>query len=243
MSLLAVKNLTKRFGGITAVDDCSFDVREGTITALIGPNGAGKSTAFNLINGVLKPDAGTVHFEDEDITNKRPSWIMRRGISRTFQITRDLKEMTVLENVVVQSPVQGFRGLFRSDINKVEHERAMSLLEFVGIAKLANLRAKNLSYGQKKLMELAGVMMSDPKMIMLDEPAGGVNPALLETIIDRIITLHQQGITFFIVEHNMDMVMQLCDPVIVMAYGSVLAIGPPEDIQQNKTVLEAYLGD
>ena len=168
---------------------------------------------------------------------------MRRGISRTFQITRDLKEMTVLENVVVQSPVQGFRGLFRSDINKVEYERAMSLLEFVGIAKLANLRAKNLSYGQKKLMELAGVMMSDPKMIMLDEPAGGVNPALLETIIDRIITLHQQGITFFIVEHNMDMVMQLCDPVIVMAYGSVLAIGPPEDIQQNKTVLEAYLGD
>ena len=243
MSLLTVKNLTKRFGGITAVDDCSFDVQEGTITALIGPNGAGKSTAFNLINGVLKPDAGTVRFEDEDITNKRPSWIMRRGISRTFQITRDLKEMTVLENVVVQSPVQGFRGLFRSDINKVEYERAMSLLEFVGIAKLANLRAKNLSYGQKKLMELAGVMMSDPKMIMLDEPAGGVNPALLETIIDRIITLHQQGITFFIVEHNMDMVMQLCDPVIVMAYGSVLAIGPPEDIQQNKTVLEAYLGD
>ena len=243
MSLLAVKNLTKRFGGITAVDDCSIDVQEGTITALTGPNGAGKSTAFNLINGVLKPDTGTVRFEDEDITNKRPSWIMRRGISRTFQITRDLKEMTVLENVVVQSPVQGFRGLFRSDINKVEYERAMSLLEFVGIAKLANLRAKNLSYGQKKLMELAGVMMSDPKMIMLDEPAGGVNPALLETIIDRIITLHQQGITFFIVEHNMDMVMQLCDPVIVMAYGSVLAFGPPEDIQQNKTVLEAYLGD
>jgi branched-chain amino acid transport system ATP-binding protein len=243
MSLLAVKNLTKRFGGITAVDDCSFSVEEGTITALIGPNGAGKSTAFNLINGVLKPDAGTVLYEGQDITNKRPSWIMRRGISRTFQITRDLKEMTVLENVVVQSPVHGFRGLFRSDINKVEYERAMSLLDFVGISKLSNMRAKNLSYGQKKLMEIAGAMMSDPKMIMLDEPAGGVNPALLETIVDRIITLHKEGITFLIVEHNMDMVMQLCDPVIVMAYGSVLAVGAPDTIQQDETVLEAYLGN
>jgi neutral amino acid transport system ATP-binding protein len=243
MPLLAVQNLTKRFGGITAVDNCSFDVEEGTITALIGPNGAGKSTAFNLINGVLKPDEGAVLYDGQDITGKKPNWIMRRGISRTFQITRDLKEMTVLENVVVQSPVQGFRGLFRSDMNPIEYERAMSLLDFVGIAKLANLRAKNLSYGQKKLMELAGVLMSEPKIIMLDEPAGGVNPALLETIVDRIRTLHQQGITFLIVEHNMDMVMQLCDPVIVMAYGSVLAIGSPDTIQQDKAVLEAYLGE
>ena len=243
MSLLTVQNLTKRFGGITAVDNCSFDVEEGTITALIGPNGAGKSTAFNLINGVLKPDEGAVLYDGQDITGKKPNWIMRRGISRTFQITRDLKEMTVLENVVVQSPVQGFRGLFRSDMNPIEYERAMSLLDFVGIAKLANLRAKNLSYGQKKLMELAGVLMSEPKIIMLDEPAGGVNPALLETIVDRIRALHQQGITFLIVEHNMDMVMQLCDPVIVMAYGSVLAIGAPDTIQQDKAVLEAYLGE
>lgn len=243
MSLLVVNNLTKRFGGITAVDDCSFGVDEGSITGLIGPNGAGKSTAFNLINGVLKPDEGTVLYDGEEITGKRPSWIARRGISRTFQITRDLGEMTVLENVVVQSPVHGFRGLFRSDMNIVERERAMSLLDFVGISKLANLRAKNLSYGQKKLMELAGSMMSEPKMIMLDEPAGGVNPALLDTIIERIMILHQQGITFIIVEHNMDMVMQLCDPVIVMAYGSVLAIGTPDTIQQDEKVLEVYLGD
>lgn len=242
MALLEIHHLTKRFGGITAVDDCSFNVEEGSITSLIGPNGAGKTTAFNLISGVLKPDEGRVFFEGEDITRKRPSQITRRGISRTFQITRDLKEMTVLENVVIQSLVHGFWGLFRSDMDRRERERAMSLLDFVGISGLANLKAKNLSYGQKKLMELAAVMMSDPKLIMLDEPAGGVNPALLETIMDRIITLNQRGITFLIVEHNMDVVMQLCDPVVVMAYGSVLAVGPPATIQQDEAVLEAYLG-
>lgn len=242
MALLEVHHLTKRFGGITAVDDCTFNVEQGSITSLIGPNGAGKTTAFNLISGVLRPDEGEVFFAGEEITRKRPHQITRRGISRTFQITRDLKEMTVLENVVIQSLVHGFRGLFRSDVDRQERERALSLLDFVGISQLAELKAKNLSYGQKKLMELAAVMMSEPKMIMLDEPAGGVNPALLETILDRINALNQQGITFLIVEHNMDVVMQLCDPVIVMAYGSVLASGPPESIQQDEAVLEAYLG-
>lgn len=242
MALLEVHHLKKHFGGIAAVDDCSFTVAEGSISSLIGPNGAGKTTAFNLISGVIKPDDGRVLFAGEDITAKRPSQITRKGISRTFQITRDLKEMTVLENVVVQSLVHGFFGLFRSDMARLERERALELLDFVGIAHLAGLKAKNLSYGQKKLMELAAVMMSDPKMIMLDEPAGGVNPALLETIIDRIIALNRQGITFLIVEHNMDMVMQLCDPVIVMAYGSVLASGAPDAIQQNEAVLDAYLG-
>lgn len=242
MALLEIHHLTKRFGGITAVDDCTFNVEQGSITSLIGPNGAGKTTAFNLISGVLKPDEGRVLFDGQEITGRRPSHITRRGISRTFQITRDLKEMTVLENVVIQSVVHGFWGLFRSDMDRRERERAMSLLDFVGIANLANLKAKNLSYGQKKLMELAAVMMSDPRLIMLDEPAGGVNPALLETIMDRIVLLNQQGITFLIVEHNMDVVMQLCDPVVVMAYGSVLAAGSPTAIQQDAAVLEAYLG-
>ena len=242
MALLEVKNLTKRFGGITAVDDCSFSVEQGSISSLIGPNGAGKTTAFNVISGVIKPDEGQVLFAGEDITGKRPSFITRQGISRTFQITRDLKEMTVLENVVIQSLVHGFFGLFRNDMALQERSRALELLDFVGIAHLAELKAKNLSYGQKKLMELAAVMMSDPQMIMLDEPAGGVNPALLETIIDRFITLNKQGITFLIVEHNMDMVMQLCNPVIVMAYGRVLATGAPDAIQQDQAVLEAYLG-
>ena len=224
------------------MEDCSFTVEQGSITSLIGPNGAGKTTAFNLIGGILRPDSGRIIFNGIDITRLRPSRISRMGISRTFQITRDLSEMSVLENVVVQSPVRGFRDLFRDAVASEERERALSLLDFMGIARLAELKAKNLSYGQKKLMEIAAVMMSEPKLILLDEPAGGVNPTLLETIIDRIFALNKQGITFLIVEHNMDMVMKVCNPVIVMAYGKVLAIGAPDAIQQNDEVLEAYLG-
>jgi branched-chain amino acid transport system ATP-binding protein len=217
-------------------------VEQGRITSLIGPNGAGKTTAFNLIGGVLRPDAGKILFNGMDITHRRPSRISRMGLSRTFQITRDLSEMTVLENVVVQAPGRGFRDLFRDAVGREERERAMALLDFMGIAGLAGLKAKNLSYGQKKLMEIASVMMAEPKLILLDEPAGGVNPTLLETIIDRIFALNQQGITFLIVEHNMDMVMKVCNPIIVMAYGKVLAMGTPDAIQQNDEVLEAYLG-
>ncbi len=242
MPFLEVQHLGKSFGGIKAVDDCSFAVEQGSITSLIGPNGAGKTTAFNLISGVLRPDSGKVVFNGSEITRLRPSRISRLGISRTFQITRDLSEMTVLENVVVQSPVRGFRDLFRDAVAHHEREQALALLDFMGIARLAELKAKNLSYGQKKLMELAAVMMSEPKLILLDEPAGGVNPTLLETIIDRIFALNKQGITFLIVEHNMDMVMKVCNPVIVMAYGKVLAAGSPDEIQQNGEVLEAYLG-
>lgn len=242
MALLEVHHLVKRFGGITAVNDCSFSVKKGSITSLIGPNGAGKTTAFNLISGVIQPNAGKIIFDGHEITNWKPHRITRLGISRTFQITRDLSEMSVLENIVVQSPVHGIGDLFRNAVGKAERDRALSLLDFVGITHLANLKAKNLSYGQKKLMELAAVMMSDPKLIMLDEPAGGVNPTLLETIIDRIFELNKKGITFLIVEHNMDMVMKVCNPVICMAYGSVLSIGTPDEIQQNQQVLEAYLG-
>jgi neutral amino acid transport system ATP-binding protein len=242
MALLEVQNLYKRFGGIKAVDDCTFRVEEGSITSLIGPNGAGKTTAFNLISGVIRPDSGKVIFAGHDITRKRPSRITRMGISRTFQITKDLGEMTVLENLVVQSQVHGLRDLFGNAIGPEERERALSLLDFMGIVHLAGLKAKNLSYGQKKLMEISAVMMSEPKLIMLDEPAGGVNPTLLETIIDRIVELNKQGITFLIVEHNMEMVMKISNPVVVMAYGKVLAIGDPEEIQKNTEVLEAYLG-
>jgi neutral amino acid transport system ATP-binding protein len=243
MPLLEIHSLSKSFGGIKAVEGCSFSVGAGSITALIGPNGAGKTTVFNLISGLIKADEGMVVFGGEKINGLKPHTITRKGLSRTFQITRDLMEMTVLENLVVQSPTSGFIDLFRGSVLSHERERAMELLEFVGISQLAQEKAKNLSYGQKKLMEFAATLMTDPRLIMLDEPAGGVNPALLENIIERIQLLNRQGVTFFIVEHNMDVVMNLCDPVVVMAYGKVLAQGPPQEIQNNSEVLEAYLGE
>ncbi len=243
MTLLEIQRLNKCFGGIQAVDDCSFGVEEGTITALIGPNGAGKTTVFNLISGLLKPDSGSIHFDGAQIAGRQPHQITRKGISRTFQISRDLMEMTLLENLIVQSPTEGIMDLFASSIMEHESERAMDLLQFVGIDHLAHEKAKNLSYGQKKLMEFAATLMTEPRLILLDEPAGGINPTLLESIKDRIQELNQRGLTFLIVEHNMDVVMNLCDPVIVMAYGSVLAEGTPGAIQDNERVLEAYLGE
>jgi branched-chain amino acid transport system ATP-binding protein len=242
MALLEVRNLAKSFGGIHAVDGCTFDVEEHSITALIGPNGAGKTTVFNIINGLHAPDSGTIRFKGKNIEKLQPHQITRRGISRTFQISRQLNELTVLENLVVQSPAAKFWDLFKDSIHGDERDRGMELLEFVGIAELAEQPAAKLSYGQKKLMDLAAALMANPSIILLDEPAGGINPALLDLIIDRVQTLRQQGVTFLIVEHNMDVVMNICDPVVVMAYGKVLAQGSPAEVQANDEVLEAYLG-
>ncbi len=243
MALLEINGLNKHFGGIQAVSDCTFSVDEGRIVSLIGPNGAGKTTVFNLVTGLLSPDSGEMKFLGKSINGLEPHTITRMGISRTFQITRDLQELTVLENMVIQSQVKGFLDMFGSSMLKHETEHAMELLNFVGISHLAGEKSKNLSYGQKKLMEFASVLMSDPKLIMLDEPAGGVNPTLLESIIDRILDLNKKGITFLIVEHNMDLVMKISNPVICMAYGTVLAEGCPKDIQNNSQVMEAYLGE
>lgn len=240
---LVIQTLNKSFGGIQAVQDCTFEVEAGSITALIGPNGAGKTTAFNLISGVLKADSGRVLFDGKEIHRLRPHQITHQGISRTFQISRNLEDMTVLENMVVQAPVRGWRDLFRHGIPPHERQRAMELLDFVGLARLANEETRNLSYGQKKLLDFAAALMAEPRLIMLDEPAGGVNPALLEEIISYIRKLNQQGITFLIVEHNMDLVMSISKKVVVMAYGQVLAEGDPEKIQRNPAVLEAYLGE
>jgi branched-chain amino acid transport system ATP-binding protein len=241
-ALLEVRELNKAYGGLRAVSQCSFQVERGSITGLIGPNGAGKTTAFNIINGVLAPDSGSVFFEGEDITGLMPHELTRRGISRTFQITRDLGEMSVLENMVVSAPAGGIRSWLGSKILQKERDRAMELLDFVGISGLAALPAKKLSYGQKKLLEFASVLMSEPKLVLLDEPAGGVNPALMERIVDRIRLLNKNGMTFLIVEHNMPIVMQLSNWIIVMAHGEVLVDGSPSDIQANSLVLDAYLG-
>ena len=242
MALLEILNLTKKFGGLVAVDNCSFSVEKGSITALIGPNGAGKTTVFNLVSGILPVDSGHVIFNGDRIEALQPHQITRKGLSRTFQISRDLMEMSVIENLIVHSPTQGLLDLLKGSILKQELDQAMELLDFVGITHLAHAKAKSLSYGQKKLMEFAATLMTEPHMILLDEPAGGINPALLENIMDKIIEVNKRGVTFLIVEHNMDVVMNLCDPVVVMAYGTVLAQGTPEAVQNNPQVLDAYLG-
>lgn len=242
MALLELREVTKTYGGIVAVDEASFEVEQGKITALIGPNGAGKTTAFDTISGVVTPDSGTIHFDGQNITGLMPHKSAKRGLGRTFQITRELSDMTVVENMVVSTVHNGFRSLWGGRLAGDEQERAMDLLRFVGIDHLAEQPAKRLSYGQRKLLELASVLMSKPSIILLDEPAGGVNPALLERIMDRIEEINRDGTTFLIVEHNMDVVMRLSNSVVVMAYGKVILQGPPEVVRQDDRVLEAYLG-
>jgi branched-chain amino acid transport system ATP-binding protein len=186
--------------------------------------------------------AGEVWLEGERIDRMRPCQVTRRGLSRTFQISRNLEDLTVLENLVVQSRVPHWRDLFGPAVTPAEHEKAMGILDFLGIARLAHEETRSLSYGQKKLMDFGALLMSDPKIILLDEPAGGVNPRLLKEIVDRIGKLNQRGLTVFIVEHNMDVVMSLSDKVVVMAHGQVIAEGSPGEVQANPLVLEAYLG-
>jgi neutral amino acid transport system ATP-binding protein len=241
MTLLEVTDVTRRFGGVTAVDHCSLAIRDGSLTGLIGPNGAGKTTMFNLIAGALRPDQGQIRLSGKRLDRLRPHQIARLGVSRTFQLTRELADLTVVENVVVHAPVRTL-DLLRQSIGDAERARAMQLLELVGLTRLADAPAGSLSYGQKKLLELAGALMPAPRLILLDEPAAGVNPALLDAIVGYIERVHKTGVTFLIVEHNMDLVMSLCDPIIVMAHGKVLAQGPRDQIQGDPRVLEAYLG-
>lgn len=240
--MLEVKGLCKFFGGIKAVDGCSFNVERGTITALIGPNGAGKTTAFNCISRTAMPTRGEVWLDGTRIDQMRPHKITQKGLSRTFQISRNLGDMTVLENVITQSRINGWRDLMKPAMSGQEIDKAMGLLDFLGITRIAYEDGSNLSYGQKKLMDLAALLMSDPKIILLDEPAGGVNPSLLEEIIGHIRALNAKGMTVLIVEHNMDLIMRLSHRIVVMAQGRVIADGLPEEIRENPAVLDAYLG-
>ena len=249
---LQVENLSKRFGGLTAVDGASFEVEQGSLTGLIGPNGAGKSTTFNCVTGVLEPTAGTVRFNGEDITGLAPHQIADRGLARTFQIARELGEMTVLENLMLAPTHQRGESLWRSvlpftrgSVVKQEAEvleDVWETLDFFDIDHLADEYAGNLSGGQRKLLELARVLLTDPDVLLLDEPFAGVNPSLEERLLEHLHELREQGYTFLIVEHDMDLIMDNCERVIVMHQGSVLTEGTPEDVKADERVLEAYLG-
>ena len=241
--LLEIKGASKRFGGLVAVDGADLTVRKGTITALIGPNGSGKTTLFNLVTGGMQADAGEIWFEGRRI-DRMPPWKRGHlGLGRTFQVTRLFKEMSVLQNVVAPLPDGRWRTMFADAVSGDEADRARELLDVVGLGRFAGQRAGDLSYGQQKLVELAQVLMLEPKLILLDEPAGGVNPSLLGRLTGVIRELNARGITFLVVEHNIPMVLELCDPVVVFSRGRPIAEGEPEEIRNDPVVLDAYLGD
>jgi neutral amino acid transport system ATP-binding protein len=240
--MIETVDLTKSFGGVTAVDGASVTFLEGKVNALIGPNGSGKTTFFNCVTGMIKPDSGRASYRGRDITGRPPHAIARAGIGRSFQLCRIFPRMTVLDNVLVAVRARSLRTQLTSSRNREEIERARGWLTRVGIEHLEGIEARNLSYGQQKLLELAGVLMADPDTILLDEPAGGVNPALLGRIGTLVRELNAEGRTFLVVEHNMELVMSLSDHVVVFDRGRPIAEGPPEEIRADPRVLEAYLG-
>jgi neutral amino acid transport system ATP-binding protein len=249
-ALLRTEGVSKAYGGVQALNDCSIEVERGSIAGLIGPNGSGKTTLFNMITGYGRVDSGDVYLNDTKITSLAPDKVFALGIGRTFQLTRVFSRLTVMENMIVAAhhkEVSGQTGRFRNPFARAggaaTRKRAMELLEFTGIAKLAGDRAETLSYGQRKLLELSYVLIAEPEIILLDEPAGGVNPTLIGTIAERIRVLNRQrGTTFLIVEHNMEFVMGLCDQVTVLDYGNAVVSGPPDMIRNDRRVLDAYLG-
>ena len=249
--MITVKNLTKKFGGFTAVNDASLTIEEGSITGLVGPNGAGKTTLFNVIAGVYKPSKGSVYLDGKDITGLEPHQLFHKGLLRTFQIAHEFSTMTVRENLMMVPGEQSGEKLLDvwlkpSKIRAEEvllRKKADEVIEFLEISHVADELAGNLSGGQKKLLELGRTMMVDAKIVFLDEVGAGVNRTLLNTIGDAIIRLNKErGYTFCVIEHDMEFIGRLCDPVIVMAEGGVLAKGTIDEIKSNEQVIEAYLG-
>lgn len=249
-ALLSLRGLSKSFGSLRAVVDADLDFEPGRIAGLIGPNGAGKTTLFNLIAGTLRPDRGEIRFLGERIDGASADEVFHRGLARTFQVPRPFAQMTVLENVMLAPAGQVGERFWNNWIaparvarqERAARERAMAVLDTCALGGKAAELAGNLSGGQQKLLELARVLMIDPKLILLDEPGAGVNPALLDTLVERIRLLNRRGISFLVIEHNMDLVMSLCDPIVVMMQGSVVLQGDAQRVRNDPRVLEAYLG-
>ena len=247
---LLVEDLQVRFGGLVAVNGLSLEAPIGRITGLIGPNGAGKTTLFNLLAGALRPSGGRVLLDGRRIDGLAPHAVFRRGLARTFQIPRPFPAMTVLENVMLAPPGQSGERFWTNWLmpgrvaaeERALRDRARDWLAFVGLEGHANAPARTLSGGQRKLLELARVLMAEPRLLLLDEPGAGVAPALLDLIVAKIAALNARGLTILVIEHNMDLVMSLCRPILVMADGALLMEGPPEAVRGDPRVIEAYLG-
>jgi branched-chain amino acid transport system ATP-binding protein len=250
-AVIDVKNVSKRFGGLRAVNDCSLRVERGSITGLIGPNGAGKSTLFNLVAGNIVPDSGQIIFDGQDVTGLKPHQLFHRGMLRTFQIAHEFSNMTALENLMMVPSGQPGESLIRTwlmpgvvrEADRHVRQKALDVIDFLKLGHVKHELAGNLSGGQKKLLELGRTMMVDAKVVLLDEVAAGVNRTLLQDLAANIERMNQElGYTFFVIEHDMDLIGRLCDPVIVMAQGEKIAEGPMSEIRANPEIIEAYFG-
>jgi branched-chain amino acid transport system ATP-binding protein len=250
MEILSVKNISKNFDGVRALDKCSFDVREGEILGLIGPNGSGKTTMFNVITSIHEADGGKIVLDGEDMTNVKTHEIAAMGLARTFQLIRLFPKLTVMDNMLIaQKYVHGERMwpqlLRKRHVMEEESEKirkAKELLAVVNLAHKENDLAENLSYGQQKLLEIVRALATEPKILLLDEPIAGVNPTMTRQILELIKNLNRKGMTIVIIEHNMNVMMNFCDRLVVLDHGKEIAAGKPSQIKKNKAVIEAYLG-